>query len=202
MNRIFGTNKMAFFTLVLIPFGTAAVATSCFLPATNTTETHFQLLDEAYLSEESARRRFRDRDDKPKEYKESEAPPLTPAPPQTEKGEDFEFAKPVGPAPSEPITPPPVSPPESSNPKEAENPISEIIGSLTRLLDGEGGFSDIVRLAITVFSLFGGSQFLASDMLFKTILSLFSGKKNFDDILSERVSRSSRSTRRSRRRRK
>lgn len=67
------------------------------------------------------------------------------------------------------------------------NQITGALGSLSNLLSGEGDFSDVIKLVIMGFAIFGGGQFLGSDMLLTTILGLFSKKARFNEIAEERV---------------
>jgi len=96
------------------------------------------------------------------------------------------------------LTAPPVPPAESAE----DNPITSSLGSLSRLLNGEGGLQDIIKLAIAAFAIFGGAQFGGSDMLFKMVLGLFSSKANFNGILEERLKRNGGGVLRRRRARK
>ena len=83
-------------------------------------------------------------------------------------------------------------------PIENTNPISGAFGSLQNLFNGDGNFGDIIKIAIAAFAIFGGAQFGGSDMLFKVILGMFAGKKNFNAILENRVKSSSGGRRRRR----
>lgn len=67
------------------------------------------------------------------------------------------------------------------------NPITKALGSLSRVLSGDGDMSDIITLVIAGFAIFGGGQFLGSDMLLTTILGLFSKKARFNEIAEDRV---------------
>ena len=88
-------------------------------------------------------------------------------------------------------TPPVFSPPIAVTPPDAavgeENPITAALGSLQKLFAGEGDFSDIMKVAMAAFAAFGGAQLGGSDILFKTILGLFSKKSNFNAILEDKL---------------
>lgn len=77
--------------------------------------------------------------------------------------------------------------PGVTEPDASENPITGALGSLSRLFSGEGDFGDILKLVIMGFAIFGGAQFGGSDILFTTILGLFSKKARFNDIVEDRV---------------
>lgn len=108
--------------------------------------------------------------------------------------EGLEFPAPAGPEPTiEDIIgdkpPVVVAPPVVETPEKQgdSNPISSALGSLTKLFNGEADFSDIINLAVAAFTIFGGAQLGGSDILFKTVLGLFSKKTNFYAILKENV---------------
>lgn len=114
--------------------------------------------------------------------------------------EGFQFAQPVVPVVDQPVTPPVVAAPvvTPTEPTEPDNPITGALGSLQKLFQGEGNLMDIITIAIAAFAIFGGAQFGGSDLLFKTILGMFGGKANFNDILENKLD--SRGSRRRKRR--
>jgi len=113
--------------------------------------------------------------------------------------EDFQFPTPVteaAPAPA-PVVERPLlgllegflqsQTPDGATPGTGDNPVTGALGSLTNLFQGSGDFSDIIKLVIMGFAIFGGGQFLGSDMLFTTILGLFSKKARFNEITEDRI---------------
>lgn len=76
------------------------------------------------------------------------------------------------------------------------------LNAIRNLLNGEGDAEGVVEIVTMVFALFGGAQLGGSDTFFKIILSLFSKKKSFNEILTQQVSSSRKPSRRSRRRSK
>jgi hypothetical protein len=94
---------------------------------------------------------------------------------------DFQFPPVVGDLPAPPVQPEPGAQDEPSG------EITGILDAVRKLINGEGNFQDIIKIGMTIFALFGGAQMGSSDWLFKLMLSLFSGKANYDDILEERV---------------
>ena len=111
-----------------------------------------------------------------KPYDEATAPPL-----------GFEFPEPEGPvapAPAPEVTPevtPEVVEPEPS--KSPFSQITDVFGSLSRLFNGEGDFSDIINIGLFALMIYGGFGLGGSDSALKLILGLFSKKGNFGEIL-------------------
>ena len=146
----------------------------------------------------AARRKFlfnKNKEPRTQEYTEEGAPPLD----GEDTTEDFQFA-PVTPPVAPPTAPPAVVAP--SPPVEPQNEIADTLDSLKKLFNGEGGFQDIIKIAITAFALFGGAKFGSSDVLLKTLLGIFSQKANFNALLEERLELNGVVTRRRKRRTK
>lgn len=136
---------------------------------------------------DAARRRLFRRDKEEKRtipYDEKTAPELKDgevAPPAAE-GEDFQFATPNSPLDEADAL-------LAEIPAEPAGEITGILDAIKKLINGEGGFQDIIKIGIAAFALFGGSKMGSSDMLFKVILGLFSKKANYNAILKDEVKR-------------
>lgn len=162
-----------------------------------TAEIHRSLETDTVDAEE-ARRRLFDRQGNKREkrttpYEEKTAPQFEQTPGvDSEDGPGFQFPSvntPAGDAPVETV----------GETESATDQITGVFDSLKALLNGEGNFGDIVKIAITAFALFGGGSTIASDGFFKIILSLFSGKASYNEILNKSQKPSRRARRRARR---
>lgn len=102
-----------------------------------------------------------------------------------------------------------LTPLPNPKPPEPDLPISNTLGQLIqaviKLVQGNGGFEDIIQVIILALSLFGGFKLVSSDGAFRGVLRLFARKGNYSEILSEALRSEDRrragSGRRSRRRR-
>lgn len=162
------------------------------------TETDVIRTAEVQLTDTAGRFFNRNRDDQPKRtqpYDSESAPPLngTPGvevPPAADEPVPDGMAFPAPSTPTTPptvVTPPNVAVPPAADPTSPTDMLNGVLGSVTKLFNGDGNFSDILNIAMAAFALFGGSQMAGSDSLFKIILGLFSKKANFNAILKDRV---------------
>ncbi len=147
--------------------------------------------NQAAFGDRLRNRKKKNRDQDTEPYVEETAPKLNAE--QESPGTDFQFKFAEAVAPDE-------AKESTDKSSEPANDIEATLDSVQRLFSGEGSFQDIIKIGIAAFALFGGTQFGASDGLFKIILSLFSKKANFNAILEEKLQQNGGTTRRSRRR--
>lgn len=136
-------------------------------------------------------------------YDSQTAPPLdgTQEPDAEPVPEGMAFPAPsTPPVPPVNVTPPVAEDPPAADPTSPTDMLNGVLGSLTKLFNGEGNFSDIMNIAIAAFAIFGGGSTLGSDGFFKIILGLFSKKASFNDILKDRIDPPTRGRRRRRNR--
>jgi hypothetical protein len=76
--------------------------------------------------------------------------------------------------------------PEVTPEEPKDSPFSQftdVFGSISKLFNGEGDFSDIIKIGMFALMIYGGFGMGGSDTALKLILGLFSKKGNFGEIL-------------------